>query len=92
MMQAQLRPGRDLADQPWLWMFGRLAPGVARDAARRELVALTEGWVRETQEPAAYQRYIDVRITDPIAEWTRIGAAHSSASPCCCSAPPASCS
>ncbi len=64
MMQAQLRPGRDLADDPWLWMFGRLGPGVTRDAARRELVGLTERWVRETKEPASYQRYVGVRITD----------------------------
>ena len=64
MMQAQLRPGRDLADQPWLWMFGRLAPRVTREAARRELVALTEGWVRDTPGPAVYQQYISVRITD----------------------------
>ena len=64
MMQAQLRPGRDLTDQPWLWMFGRLAPGVTRDAAHRELVALTERWVRETQEPAGYKQYIGVRVTD----------------------------
>jgi predicted permease len=64
MMQAQLRPGRDLADQPWLWMFGRLARGVSRDAARRELVGLTEGWARETKEPGSYQRYVGIRITD----------------------------
>ena len=31
-MQAQLRPGRDLTDAtPWLWMFGRLAPGATRE-------------------------------------------------------------
>ena len=64
MMQAQLRPGRDLTDQPWLWLFGRLAPGVTRDAARRELVALTERWVGETKEPASYQQYVGIRVTD----------------------------
>jgi len=64
MMQAQLRPGRDLTDQPWLWMFGRLAPAITRDAARRELVGLTERWVLETKEPASYQRYVGIRVTD----------------------------
>ena len=64
MMQAQLRPGRDLTDQPWLWMFGRLAPDITRDAARRELVGLTERWVLETKEPASYQRYVGIRVTD----------------------------
>jgi predicted permease len=64
VMQAQLRPGRDLEDEPWLWMFARLAPSVTRDAAQRELVALTEAWVRETTEPASYQRYVGIRLTD----------------------------
>ena len=64
MMQAQLRPGRDLTDQPWLWMFGRLAPDITRDAARRELVGLTERWVLETKEPASYQRYVGIRVSD----------------------------
>ena len=64
MMQAQLRPGQDLTDGTWLWMFGRLAPGVTRDAARRELASLTEGWVSETKEPPSYKRYASIRITD----------------------------
>jgi len=64
MMQAQLRPGQDLTDQPWLWMFGRLAPGVTRDAARRELTGLTEQWVGEMKEPVSYKRYASIRITD----------------------------
>src|SRR5678816_223907 len=64
MMQAQLRPGADLMNDTWLWMFGRLAPGVTRDAARRELTALTEAWLSETKEPAGYKRYASIRITD----------------------------
>jgi predicted permease len=64
MMQAQVHPGRDLADQPWLWMFARLAPNATRESARRELAGLTETWSRETNEPAAYRRYVSIRITD----------------------------
>ena len=64
MMQAQLRPGRDLADAPWLWMFGRLERGATREAARRELAALTSTWVDNTSEPAGYRKYAGIRITD----------------------------
>ena len=39
-MQAQLKPDRDLEDDPWLWMFARLAPGATRADVHRELVAL----------------------------------------------------
>ena len=63
-MQAQLKPDRDLEDQPWLWMFARLAPGATRASVQRELVALTESWVRDTREPASYQRYVGIRLTD----------------------------
>jgi len=64
MMQAQLRPGRDLTDAPWLWMFGRLERGATREAARRELAALTATWVDNTSEPAGYRKYASIRITD----------------------------
>jgi predicted permease len=64
MMQAQLRPGRDLTDAPWLWMFARLARGVSREAAQRELTALTATWVDNTSEPAGYRKYASIRITD----------------------------
>lgn len=62
MMQGQVRPGRDLDDQPWLWMFARLAPSATREAAQRELAALTEAWVRDANDP--YTKYVSVRITD----------------------------
>ena len=39
-MQPWLRPQRDLADDPWLWTFGRLRAGATRDAARRELTSI----------------------------------------------------
>jgi predicted permease len=64
MMQARLRPGRDLADAPWLWMFGRLARGASREAAQRELAALTATWIENTSEPAGYRRYASIRVTD----------------------------
>ena len=63
-MQAQLKPDRDLEDQPWLWMFARLAPGATRSDVHRELVALTESWVRDTREPASFQRFVGIRLTD----------------------------
>jgi predicted permease len=64
MMQAQLRPGRDLADAPWLWMFGRLARDATRETAQRELSTLTAAWVKEVGEAARVQQYNAVRITD----------------------------
>ena len=39
-MQPQLRPQSDLADDPWLWAFGRLRTGTTRDAARTELTSI----------------------------------------------------
>ena len=63
-MQAQLKPDGDLEDQPWLWLFARLAPGAARADAQRELVSLTESWVRVTTEPPGFQRYVGIRLTD----------------------------
>ena len=56
-MQPQLRPGRDLADAPWLWLFGRTRPGIARQAAVRELSALTAEHARNTPDPNAYRQY-----------------------------------
>jgi predicted permease len=62
MMQAQIRPGRDLENAVWLWMFGRLADGVSRDAAHVELVTLTDGFIRDAGERAgnATYRHIDM--------------------------------
>jgi predicted permease len=45
MMQREVRPGGDLLSSPgscWLELFGRLAPGVSRDAARTELATITK--------------------------------------------------
>ncbi|HUQ81344.1 MAG TPA: ABC transporter permease [Gemmatimonadaceae bacterium] len=64
MMQAQLRPTRDLTDSAWLWLFGRLEAGTSRDAARRELASLTAAWLDNTSEPAGYRTYSSIRLTD----------------------------
>ncbi len=47
-MQPWLRPQRDLADQPWLWTFGRLRAGATRDAARTELSSIIAAHAVET--------------------------------------------
>ena len=64
MMQAQLRPGRDLTDASWLWMFGRVANGSTRVDAQRELGALTAAWANEAGESAGNRRYTAIRVTD----------------------------
>jgi predicted permease len=48
MMQPHLRPFRRLDDTPWLWMFGRVKPGVSREAAAGELNALTARHIEAT--------------------------------------------
>jgi predicted permease len=56
-MQPQLRPGRNLGDTPWLWLFGRLKTGATSQAAIRELSALTAEYSRRTPEPNSYTAY-----------------------------------
>ena len=58
-MQPWLRPQRDLADQPWLWTFGRLRPGATRDAARTELTSIITAHAAET---GIARDYITARI------------------------------
>ena len=41
-MQPLLRPRSNLTAASWLWLFGRLRPGVDRSAARAELSALAD--------------------------------------------------
>ena len=41
-MQPVLRPRSDLTHASWLWLFGRLGPGVDRSAAHAELSALAD--------------------------------------------------
>jgi predicted permease len=64
MMQAQLKPARDLADAPWLWMFGRLRANVSRNGAQRELTALAGSWAKEANEPSGMRQYTTIRSTD----------------------------
>jgi predicted permease len=62
-MQPELRPGRNLADAAWLWTFGRLKPGVGRDAARQELSALFAAHAATAPELSAFRRYTAARLT-----------------------------
>ena len=58
-MQPQLRPQRDLADDPWLWTFGRLRAGTTHDAARTELTSIIAAHAAET---GLVRRYTTARI------------------------------
>jgi predicted permease len=55
-MQPQLRPQADLADDPWLWTFGRLRAGATRDAARRELTSIITDHAAETGLQRTYTK------------------------------------
>ena len=59
--QPHVHPSRDLTDQPWLWTFGRLKPGVEPGQARGELAALTAGWTSGGGDQ--YVRYTSIRLT-----------------------------
>jgi predicted permease len=60
--QPHVRPGRDLAHAPWLWMFGRVADGVSPDQARAELTTMLGAWT--TSDGAdEYKRYTVFRFT-----------------------------
>jgi predicted permease len=59
-MQPDVRPGRDLARAPWLWMFGRMRDGVRDGQVHAELGTLAHHWVDAT---ADFPRYTNVRIT-----------------------------
>lgn len=60
-MQPHIRPGRDLADAPWFWMFGRLRHGVTSTQARAELSGLTATWAAPGGSDP-YVRYTDNRL------------------------------
>jgi predicted permease len=52
-MHEQLRPTRNASRHfTWLRLFGRLADGVSRDAATRELASLTSAYASGSDEPA----------------------------------------
>ncbi len=64
MMQSQIRPGRDLENAVWLWMFGRLADGVSRNAAHAELVTLTDAFIRDAGERAGNNAYRYIELAE----------------------------
>ncbi|HEY0874794.1 MAG TPA: ABC transporter permease [Vicinamibacterales bacterium] len=59
--QPHVHPNRDLADQPWLWTFGRLQPGIESSQARSELSTLTAGWIAAGSD--GFTRYSSIRLT-----------------------------
>jgi predicted permease len=59
--QPHVHAQRDLADQPWLWTFGRMQRGIEPAQARSELAALTAGWV--TGGGDQFVRYTSIRLT-----------------------------
>jgi predicted permease len=63
MMQPHLRPDRNLTDDPWLWMFGRLRDNVTRDVAQRDLTMITAQWVKDN-ERGALRNYNSIRLSD----------------------------
>jgi predicted permease len=60
--QPHVRPGRDLEQAPWLWMFGRLAPDISTEQSRAELIALLSAW-RDSPGADRYTRYTSLRFT-----------------------------
>ncbi len=62
MMQQQLRPLDNLSDAPWLWMFGRMRPGVTRAEARHELTGLTAAYAADASEPNRFRRYTSPEV------------------------------
>jgi predicted permease len=59
--QPHVHPHRDLIDQPWLWVFGRLQDGIEPTQARSELSTLAAGWVSGGGDQ--YVRYTSIRVT-----------------------------
>ena len=59
--QPHIRPGRDLANAPWFWLFGRLREGVSTTQARAELAGLTATWAAPGGADP-YVRYTDTRL------------------------------
>jgi len=60
--QPHVRPGRDLAHAPWLWMFGRVADGMTPDQARAELTTILGAWTL-SDGADEYKRYTVFRFT-----------------------------
>lgn len=60
--QPHVRPGRDLAHAPWLWMFGRIRDDVAPEQARAELTTILGAWMTSGGADQ-YTRYTVFRFT-----------------------------
>jgi predicted permease len=60
MMQAQVRPGRDLTTAVWLWTFGRLKPGASIDSARQEMGAIMSSYAASRLD--SYDRYTSATL------------------------------
>ena len=60
-MQPHVHPQRDLTDQPWLWAFARLRPGVEPSQTRSELATLTATWASAGGDQ--FVRYTSIRLT-----------------------------
>lgn len=61
-MQPHVKPLRSLDGRTnWLWMYGRLADGVAEAQARAELHSLLSEYVRTADEPEWARAYTGVR-------------------------------
>ena len=63
MMQARLRPDRDLSDPeaPWLRLFGRLNAGIADAAAHAELASLTATYA--LGEPERFRMFTGLEMS-----------------------------
>jgi predicted permease len=59
--QSHVHPLRDLADEPWLWLFGRLRDGVGVQQARAELASVTATYVSTGGD--RFLRYTSIRLT-----------------------------
>jgi len=59
--QPHVHPQRDLIDQPWLWIFGRLEPAIETSQARSELATLTAGWAGGGGDQ--FVRYTSIRLS-----------------------------
>ena len=63
MMQPLLRPRSNLAEASWLWLFGRLRPGIDRTAARAELSALADARFAESGQADSPRAIRAVTVT-----------------------------
>jgi len=63
MMQPLLRPRSNLTEASWLWLFGRLRPGVDRTAARGELSGLADARFAESGQADSPRALRAVTVT-----------------------------